>query len=609
MGILESTEAPDEAPIRARGPISPARQKKNEAIDPRAQQKQGTASPTTPPPAFTGRVIPQSTGDKTIVLNVLSSARADPQFLTYQHQLLHAGYKVDVHAVDSLQLKEIARTLHRDDLKVYENTQRMQAIIREIFENAAKRMASDIHIEVRGNFCSVVFRLNGNLTSITEYSRADGEALQRAIYQGYSKGDASYTRHIYQAAQIQHDEDPNTNVVPGAIEALRMQRGPLYPDGEYTVLRLLYRKRRQTDAGPQAGRRASGTGPEDRGRVRPPPGTQPKLGHGLQIFEEFGYTHDQALILARCTRAPEGMVVFSGPTGSAKSSALKVALEFQHTLYPQKSIFTIEDPPEYEITGAKQLAVLNAHGEAARKSGFSEALRVVLRSDPDILMVGEIRDEATAGAALDAVITGHQMWTTVHAMDPYLIITRLLRFGLDMRDFLDATILRALVGQRLIGVVCKHCAVPLEGHEHLLDEDILKPIHALCARSGQSPAQIRLRPPAEVTRQCTHCHGTGIGGRKIVSEVVEVDDEFIARIRDGTGVNGARTWTRARPGHISILRHGIHRMFAGEADPREIISIVGNLNAEAPDDPAILATPVERPGGDPGHGLGESADS
>lgn len=537
------------------------------------------------PPAFASRVVPQIQDDGVILLNVLSSARADPQFLTYHHQLMHAGHRVMIKLVDGRQIQALAREGHEGD-PFRRGGQRMQSIIRATLEDAAARGSSDIHIELRGDYCSVVFRIDGRLTKITEYSRADGEAIQRAIYQGYSKGDASYTRHIFQAAQITHTEDPSADVVPAKVEAIRLQRGPMHPDGEYTVLRLLYRKRRHTDAGPRGGGGEKGEG-GDRGNIRVSSGVQSGLDRGLRVFIDFGYTRDQALILARCARAPEGLVVFSGPTGSAKSSALKAALEFQHILYPQKSIITIEDPPEYEIDGAKQLGVLNAHGEAARKSGFSEALRVALRSDPDILMVGEIRDEATAGAALDAVITGHQMWSTVHAMDPYLIITRLLRFGLDTRDFLDATILRALVGQRLIGVVCRHCAVSFEGHEYLLDEDIAAAVRNLSARNHSSIERIRLRAPDAVANRCPHCHGTGVGGRRVVAEVVEIDDEFIAMARNGGGVDSARTWKRARPGHVSMLKHGIWRMFAGEADPREVVAVVGDLNAEVLDDQAI----------------------
>lgn len=526
-----------------------------------------------PPSSLVSQVVVSHEKDGSLSIHVLASARGNPQFLTYCHQLARDGHRIRIHAVDSRKLQSLAAE-NRDTNPFERGGQRIQTLIRSIFEDAAGRGASDIHIELRGDYCSVAFRVDGHLNVVNEYSRADGAALQRAIYQGYSKGDASYTPHIYQAAQIKHADDISADVVPKSVEALRLQRGPLHPDGEFTVLRLLYRNRRRASS--PASKAGKGGAPVG-------------LEAGLKVFMDFGYTDDQAMALARAARAPEGLVIFSGPTGSAKSSALKAALEFQHVLYPQKSIFTIEDPPEYEIEGAKQLAVLNAQGEQARKSGFSEALRVALRSDPDILMVGEIRDEATAGAALDAVITGHQMWSTVHAMDPYLIVTRLLRFGLDARDFLDATILRALVGQRLIGVVCDHCAVPLRGNERMLDEDIMDAIRRLCIRNHMSPDQIRLRAPEREAEKCKHCNGTGIGGRRVVAEVVEVDDEFISIVRGDDGIDGARAWKRSRPGHVSMLRHAIWRMFAGEADPREVIAVVGDLNSEAPEDTAITA--------------------
>ncbi|MHB8292740.1 MAG: GspE/PulE family protein, partial [bacterium] len=282
---------------------------------------------------------------------------------------------------------------------------------------------------------------------------------------------------------------------------------------------------------------------------------------GLKIFQEYGYSYQQALVLTKAARQPQGMVLFSGPTGSGKTTALKIALEFQGQMYPDKAIYTIEDPPEYPITGAKQLPVLNANTDDKRESKFAEGLRVAMRSDPDILMVGEIRDEATANAAFDAVITGHQMWSTIHAADVFAILLRLTRFGLNQSDLYDEKLLNVLVGQRLLPRLCDNCKKDFD--VNLLDFDLANMLESL---SGN----IKLRNETG----CEKCNFTGISGRVVVAEVLDITEGLINKIKE-LGLPEARR--RFDIEGFTMMKHSIERMIKGEVDPQDIIAIVGNI--------------------------------
>jgi type II secretory ATPase GspE/PulE/Tfp pilus assembly ATPase PilB-like protein len=235
-------------------------------------------------------------------------------------------------------------------------------------------------------------------------------------------------------------------------------------------------------------------------------------------------------------------------------------------MYPDKSIYTIEDPPEYPIFGAKQLYVLNANTDDMRESKFAEGLRVAMRSDPDILMVGEIRDAATANVAIDAVITGHQMWTTIHAIDVFAIISRLLRFGINKDDLLDEKLLNVLVGQRLLPRLCDCCKIDFTLGN--LDNDLFKFL------STVDNGNIRLANPAG----CEKCNYTGISGRVVAAEVLEVTSELIEDIKN-LGLQAVRREFNATG--MTIMKHALSRILNGEVDIRDVIATCGDITKEA----------------------------
>ena len=528
---------------------------------------------------------------------VLPSYKANPLFLSFINDLSkNNNRKISIEAVSA---EELIKKQNEGDL-VSTKELRTVKIIKKIFADASGKSASDIHITLLDKaYTNIDLRVNGKINRYMQISYDDGVSVMRAVYQNISMSDTSYLENSYQAGQIHHFD--NKELLPENVSSVRIQRGPIL-NGQYMVLRILYKERpgnalhvqklgrillknnfitEETLNGSldvQQELRSKGDdikttllgdiliGNNFIDKIQLGEALSEQKGSlelGLKLFQNYGYTREQSMLLAKAARQPQGLVIFSGPTGSGKSTALKTALEFQALMYPDKSIYTIEDPPEYPISGAKQLPVLNANTDDARDSKFAEGLRVAMRSDPDILMVGEIRDEATASVGFDAVVTGHQMWTTIHAADVFSIFLRLIRFNLNKDDLYDEKLLNVLVGQRLLPKLCG-CKIDYEGA--LLDDDLNELFDSF---SGI----IKFRNPFG----CEKCGYTGISGRTVAAEVVSVNKDIIDEIKTG-GIAYARR--RFEESGFTIMKHAVQRLINAEVDPRDVISTVGNINPE-----------------------------
>lgn len=486
---------------------------------------------------------------KTAKVHILASRKGDPLLLSWLGTLEKNGFKVNkIYADAEIISRQNSEIRHTSSGEIDTRTLNK---IRHIFQIAASRKASDIHILSEESYANVMIRINGSLARVLQMPSNEAESIFRTIYQGgIAIADSGYKPHEYQAGQV-----TDRHILPDTVASIRIQRGPMM-SGRFMVLRLLYN-------GLASKRKISNDGitPE---LIRNPV----SLDEGILEFTKFGFTHVQSMVLAMAARKPAGMVIFSGPTGSGKSSALQRALAFQARLYPEKAIYTIEDPPEYPIAGSRQLPVLNAANDAERARKFQEALKVAMRSDPDILMVGEIRDPATASTALDATITGHQMWTTIHALDAFLIPTRLLRMGLDRQDLMDPSVLTALVAQRLVARLCS-CSVDYYEGEEWLDSDIRERI--LMEEDGDK--RVRIRNPSG----CEKCRDTpGISSRILVSEVVPVTQKLLNVFMEGSS-SSAREWYRENAEDPMLMPdHGWSHVLSGIVDPRDMIAMVSD---------------------------------
>jgi general secretion pathway protein E len=219
-------------------------------------------------------------------------------------------------------------------------------------------------------------------------------------------------------------------------------------------------------------------------------------------LERLGFDGDTLARVRRLSREPYGMFLVTGPTGSGKTTTLYAALSEINT--GRDKIITIEDPVEYQLGGVLQIPVNEKKGLT-----FARGLRSILRHDPDKIMVGEIRDPDTAQIAVQSALTGHLVFTTVHANNVFDVIGRMMHMGLDPYSFVSA--LNGVLAQRLVRVNCPHCAEPYTPSAQLLADSGLADGEGFDLRAG---------------RGCGQCRGTGYKGRKAVSEMLLLTDEI-----------------------------------------------------------------------------------
>jgi general secretion pathway protein E len=273
---------------------------------------------------------------------------------------------------------------------------------------------------------------------------------------------------------------------------------------------------------------------------------------GLLVIEKLGFLpHDEAKI-RRLLTLPHGMIVITGPTGSGKTTTLATVLSILNE--PSRKILTIEDPVEYEIPGVNQSQTKPGIGLT-----FAAALRSFVRQDPDVIMVGEVRDSETAHVAVHAALTGHLVLTTLHTETAAAAVPRLLDLGVE--GYLLRSTLRAVVAQRLVRQLCDRCKTPKTLTESDLAEN--PQLGALGFRAGET-----LREPCG----CERCGGTGYRGRLGVFEILELTSdlrELIGEKTDGLRIDE----TAIRAGMTTMLDDGLAKCRAGLTSPAEILRV------------------------------------
>ena len=262
---------------------------------------------------------------------------------------------------------------------------------------------------------------------------------------------------------------------------------------------------------------------------------------GLSL-ETLGFDAVTRAQLRRMAAEPYGMLLVTGPTGSGKTTSLYAVLSETHTGHDK--IVTIEDPVEYQLAGVLQIPVNEKKG-----LGFARGLRSILRHDPDKIMVGEIRDPETAEIAIQAALTGHLVFTTVHANNVFDVIGRFMHMGIDPYNLVAA--LNGVVAQRLIRVNCPACVGDITPDAALLDESGLGGPDATAGYGFRAGAG------------CGHCRGTGYRGRKAIAEVLLLNDELrdliIARVplRQLKDAARRRGFVNLREAGLKLVRGGL----------------------------------------------------
>jgi type IV pilus assembly protein PilB len=270
---------------------------------------------------------------------------------------------------------------------------------------------------------------------------------------------------------------------------------------------------------------------------------------GLRLgLAELGFFSDDQQTFERLIGLPDGIILVTGPTGSGKTTTLYSCLHFINR--PDRKIITVEDPVEYILTGINQVQVNETVGLT-----FSAALRSILRQAPNIIMIGEIRDMETATIAINASLTGHMVFSTLHTNDAPSAVTRLIDIG--VKPFLVASSTRALMAQRLVRKICKRCAQPYSPTDHELKQ---LGLHGEAVQGANFMHG----------RGCGECSNTGHRGRMGIFEIFVIDDDVRKLIYDKVSASVLRA--RARETGMRTLRQdGIRKVVAGLTTPEEVI--------------------------------------
>ena len=266
-----------------------------------------------------------------------------------------------------------------------------------------------------------------------------------------------------------------------------------------------------------------------------------KKDNELNGFQELGMNPEQIIQLKRAINLPYGLVLVSGPTGSGKTTTLYRALSDIST--PERNILTIEDPIESPINGINQVQVNDKVGLS-----FSAALRSFLRQDPDVIMVGEIRDAETAEIAVRAALTGHLVISTIHTNSAWGIIERMLDLGIP--SYLLSSTINLLAAQRLVRLICPHCKIPLSKDQYRLNLDFQTMV-------GQG---------------CEDCYYSGFQGRTAIFEFLPV----IVSLRKWIRENGSKPWNQKDQNLFSIKDQAFRLLKRGKTSIDEVLGLISD---------------------------------
>ncbi len=265
-------------------------------------------------------------------------------------------------------------------------------------------------------------------------------------------------------------------------------------------------------------------------------------------LEKLGFRTESLEVFRRMLLRPHGIVLVTGPTGSGKTTTLYSALDLLRT--GERNIVTVEDPVEYQLDMINQIQVHDAVGLT-----FSRALRSILRQDPDVIMVGEIRDADTARVAIQAALTGHMVLSTLHTNDCPSSITRLVDMGVE--NYLVASALNGIVAQRLARTICPSCKTSYY------------PPPTVLAQAGWADTRPRAFQKGEGCRQC---HDSGFRGRCGIYEMMEIDDELRDLIQNRSPEHDVRKYLRGK-GHRDLREEGLRLVEDGESTLEEVLRV------------------------------------
>lgn len=464
-------------------------------------------------------------------LLVADSYTSDPLVLSYLARVRRMSVRYELVAVDISIVKAVYENATRSKTQGSSvvSVSDMERHAMDMIKDAHKRHASDIHLRNSPNSMDIFYRIHGDMVRVGGRPKEWGDQLKTALYNCVADTQDS----AFKPSERQDARIANPARLPDGLHGVRIATAPtIY--GPLMVMRLLY---------------------NDTGAVN--------------SIIDLGYTETHASILETMREGSRGMILFCGPTGSGKSTTQMHLLteKIEHSK-GTKHVLTVEDPPEYPIPGAVQTPITDASGEEERSRAFAAAISNAMRLDPDVIMIGEMRDFASATMGIRAAMTGHQVWTTLHANTAYGAIDRLVDLGVNVNLFADHDVLRAIVCQRLIKTMCPHCKLRLIEHRDRIPAKMLQRVMQI---AGRDIDRIYVTGDG-----CDHCV-KGVKGRTAVAEIIHTDPTFFEFVRAGQRTQALAYWQKEQLGQ-TLLQHAIEKMCDGLVDPAVIEDSVEMLN-------------------------------
>jgi general secretion pathway protein E len=419
----------------------------------------------------------------------------------YERQEGHAQKIVDDMEDDERIISEMRQT---SDLLDDTSDVPIIKLVNHIISQSVKAKASDIHMEPGHETLKVRYRIDGILYDLIEPPKWAQSALITRIKVMADMDIAE--KRLPQDSRIEvrignRDIDIRISTIPTAL-------------GERVVLRLLDK---------------SGS---------------------LLTLSQFGISQENLEMIRHLCRLPNGIILMTGPTGSGKTTTLYAMLsEINH---PDINIITVEDPVEYKLDGISQIQVNTKIGLT-----FARSLRAIVRQDPDVILIGEIRDQETASIAIQSALTGHLVLSTLHTNDSAGAITRLVDIGIE--PFLITSAVRAVIAQRLVRILCDHC------------KDPYVPDEATLARLGLDPEDCRHQNVFRATG-CHRCIHTGYRGRMPIFEILVLEQHHKSLILSTSDTSKIRQHA-IENNMKTLMQDGIEKVFAGITTVEEVLRV------------------------------------